>query len=105
MSPVTVGTYLAKAAQRQGRGEAGPLIPAQPPWLSDRDSLGSDDGAEPSPRGCEKRKCLLGSRGQEDVSFPVIRVLATFQRVAPVLCELTRCSAMSARMDIFLSFI
>jgi len=51
MSPVTVGTYLAKAAQRQGRGEAGPLIPAQPPWLSDRDSLGSDDGAEPSPPG------------------------------------------------------
>lgn len=57
------------------------------------------------PRGCEKQKCLLGSRGQEHVSFPVILVLATFRRVAQVLCELTGRSAMSARMDIFLSFI
>lgn len=78
MSPVTVGTHVAKAALMQGCGEAGPLIPAKPLWLSDRDLSGSDDAAEPSPWGCEKRKCLLGSLGPEHVYFPVILVLATF---------------------------
>lgn len=94
-----------QGSRMQGWGEAGPLTPAKPLWMSDRDLSGSDDGAEPSPWGCEERKCLLGSRGPEHVYFPVMLVLATFRRVAQVLWELTGGSAMSACMDIFLSFI